>query len=266
MILNISYIQNIFKGYYVKKIIFTLFMLLSSIHVISSQDIILSLPDLPVHSYLSENGEPTGTFIDMYKLMKRKYTKGSIILSGLFPFERSLKNVVEGRADIHLPIIRPENAEQLNLPYDFLPGKLGTAKFVLYTRADDKREINKNNIQNYKIEIRRSHARFFDFSFSEGDNLESIFMKLLNKRIDGVIGPHDIVDSIISKNKYKNIKRQLFKEFEVHFAIPKGSKGERIKTLLTDFVKEFIIDPEYIEINSRVNIPYDNWQPYKMDW
>lgn len=262
----IIYIRSLSENIMFTKIFIIFLLLILFTYSLGTTDIVLSLPELPGKSYFLENGEPTGSFVEMYKLFKKKYKNGTFTLSGLYPFKRSLINVVTGKADIHFPLIKPKYIDINKLPYDFLPIKIGTSRFVLYTRADDKRVITRENIENFIIEVERGHSEDFNFKTIEGNNIENILKKILRGRTDGYIGPHDIADEVIKKYKYKNLKKQLFEEFDVCFIIPKGERGEIVKKALFNFITEMKKDPEFIKINSKVEKPYTNWQPYEMDW
>lgn len=268
MIIGNSFILKISAGEFMKTrgfktAIIVSFLIISGACPVKATDLIFSFPEIPVTSYYDENGEPAGYFIEMYHIFKKNYKKGELTFSGIYPFKRSLMNISQGKADIHFPIIRPPYVDLRKLQYGFLPEKMGVAHFVLYTRADDTREINKETIKDYKIEIQRGHSEYFAFKLIEGNFPEQMLRKLLKGRIDGYIGGQINTDSIIRKHKLRNLKRKLFDTFPVCFAIQKGERGIKIKKAFLEFVRDMKKNPEFIKLNEKVEKTYVDWQPYK---
>ena len=61
-------------------------------------------------------------------------TEGRIKID-VFPYNRSIDNVIKGKADFQLPALRNSRVK-LELPYRFAKEKIGTVSFVIYSHID----------------------------------------------------------------------------------------------------------------------------------
>ena len=73
-----------------------------------------------------------GPFVELAKALAETYTQGKITIE-LFPFTRSIDNVVAGRADFHIPNVRNPAVDSSKLPYRYSTKSLGRVDFVVYS-------------------------------------------------------------------------------------------------------------------------------------
>jgi len=93
----------------------------------SARDLIISMAQLP--KILESPDE--GIFVDMVKAMDNVYD--GKIERKVFPFARSIDNVIKGEADFHLPMIRNTIVPESSLPYAFSTDKTGDVCFVIFS-------------------------------------------------------------------------------------------------------------------------------------
>src|SRR5208282_366233 len=79
---------------------------------VQAKDLKVSLPLIPP---LVESKDK-GILVDLVKAMADEYKDGKITWD-VFPFPRSLENVEKGRADFHMPYIKPVNPEKIPFQY-----------------------------------------------------------------------------------------------------------------------------------------------------
>ena len=79
-----------------------------------------SIAQLPV---LSESPEK-GIFVELVKALDEVYEEGTIEIE-VYPFARSVENVLRGNADFHIPSFRNPVIPESSLPFAFVPEPMG---------------------------------------------------------------------------------------------------------------------------------------------
>ena len=139
--------------------------------------------------------------------------------------------VVEGAADLHLPLLKDPNVPAESLPYAYSTGTFAHVPFILYTsKANTK--VNKDNVQDSKVFVIPAHLGFFKGAKGEM-SVESGLQRLESNEIDGYICAMSQADAYIKDKGLKNIDRHLFFVFEAKAVIPKGEKGQAIDKAFT---------------------------------
>ncbi|NQZ33079.1 MAG: hypothetical protein HRU06_17560 [Oceanospirillaceae bacterium] len=247
------------------KIYTRIFLLCCFIHShVQARDLVASIALLPNLTGLNERGEPVGRLVDVVRAMSDIYQEGEISIK-LYPFARSLDNVVTGRADFHLPIIKPEANNLEGLPYGFSSQSLGKVVFVLYARADKPR-LDINNLSQYHLSTMRGHKMSFNFAITEDTLIKQGIEKVIRGRTDGYIMAMGPTDTYIKRHKIKNIRRVFFAQLERGVAIPKGARGQNIDRLITNILVKLKADGLHILNREWAVEVYDDWQPAQMPW
>ncbi len=230
----------------------------------TAKDLTASLAIIPVQSEIGDDGKPKGTFVEIVKAMSDVYEEGDIIIEQ-YPFARSIANVISGKADFHVPLIKTSNVDVLSLPFVYSTEATNEVVFVLYTRADVA-PIDKSQIKDKLIETQRGHKELFKIKVSEVDSIEQGIRKVVRGRNDGFIMAQGAVDSYIQKNKIKNIRRTFFAVWKSYAVIAKGSRQKEIDDILSKILRKLKASGKIQKIMEKTNKPYIEWQPYKMKW
>ncbi|MBN1980083.1 MAG: hypothetical protein JW795_01020 [Chitinivibrionales bacterium] len=231
------------------------------------RDLKASVGHIPV---LAETPEK-GTFIELIKAIDEVYTEGKIIIN-VYPFPRSVANVIEGLADFHIPLVSDPHVNMDTMPYRFATKPMGTVCIVLYTNINKK--ITKDMILNaipqkpypYIIEMNRGNEAFYDFPSSPISEIMMSYRKLEIGRIDAFLGAQEEGDVMCRELKLKNIRRDLWEAKDDLIVIPKGKKGDEIDKILTESINTLDKNGTLKEIYSRIHLPYKEWQPYKASY
>ena len=221
-----------------------LLLLLTSINAVA-KDYKMSVGKLPLYS----ESKDKGILIDVIKAMDKEYKDGHFIIE-VYPFGRSIDNVIQGKADVHFPTIGKNIWSKESDAYEKELNKRGIRRsscsltkthFALYSnRAKPKIDISK--IQDYKIETDSGHTAFFNKNMQGTVCLPCSLKKLSANRIDGLVFASREIDGMIKDGKFKNIRRQNFKIFGSKFILPVGKKGEELDKLLKRLIKKMIVD------------------------
>ena len=112
------------------------------------RDLKVSLGYLPKIAESPEKGE----FVDLIKAMDEVYTKGNIQIK-VFPINRSIDNVIQGKADFHMPFLKNPAAPLEKMPFRFVSVRIGIVPFVIFSHRE-------NPITSEKLERAKSLRTF----------------------------------------------------------------------------------------------------------
>jgi polar amino acid transport system substrate-binding protein len=243
-----------------------LIMVFLSSGALQAEEITISMAYLPGILETPDNGP----FVDLIKAIDNAYE--GTIKRGVFPFPRSIENVVSGKADFHLPMIRNTLIDESSLPYAYSTSKMGNVVFVIYSHKDNPITVEKINAAKsqkpfpYKIETSGGFESYFDFTVSAASGVDSALKKIDRKRIDGFIFAQEECDHVTKQLKLKNIHRELYNKFDDVFIIPKGAAGKRVDEILTTCLEKMKSDGSMQMLHSKVHLDYQQWQPHQMGW
>jgi len=175
------------------------------------------------------------------------------------PFKRSMDSVIKGQVQFHLPLIQNPQDNEADLPYDHSTETIFHVNFVLY--SNKSKPIDMSNLSNYRIETDAAHVQYFPFKITASANLEGSIRKVDAGRIDGFIFADDAIDPLIKKLGLKNVKRDLYKTFDVKIILPKSAKGGPIDGKLSQAIGALRDSGKYNQIMGMIDHPYGNWQP-----
>jgi len=235
-----------------RMIIILLVLFLSFTFLINAKTIKASFAKMPGYAESVDKG----ILIDFVKAIEK--VLGTKISRTVVPFARSVNNAVSGEADFHLPLIKlPENKNK-NLPYDYSTETIFHVNFVLYTNK--KKPVDIKNIKKANIETDRAHIAYFEFPIKPSAGIGNSLKKLTSGRIDGFIFADVATDPVLKQLKLKNIRRELFKRYDVKIILKKGGRGGNIDKKLSEAITKLRKSGEYNKIMSALDKPYDNWQ------
>ncbi len=204
-------------------------------------------------------------FIDLINAIGE--ATGNIFNIEVVPASRADYLIENKQVDIQYPIIiLPDAKKQKELKYDYAGGVIFKVAFVLYTNKDkpiDIQSLRKGNSKNYKIEVSASRMSDFEYTVIPSNNAEASLTKVSNGTTDGLIFAQPDGDALLKKLGLKNIKRQLWLEYENTFSIQKGGKGGEIDKMLKDGINKLKKSGQFEKImgNYSKTAKYDNWQP-----
>lgn len=226
---------------------------------VEAKDLKASLSILPQHVEVDKDGNLSGGFVEITKAINDVYLQGNISIN-VYPFARSLMNIQSGKADFHLPMIKASNPKLIS-PYTYATECITKVAFVLYTRSDNS-PLDLKNINRYVIDTQRGHKEFFPFNIMENGSIDQGIQKLLKGRIDGYIMEQDAVDNYIRENDINNIRRTLYREWDVCVVIPKGKRQYDINSIISNALRKLKKSGRLQKIIETIHQPYNDWQPY----
>jgi polar amino acid transport system substrate-binding protein len=206
-----------------------------------------------------------GPFVDLVQAMDNAYS-GSIA-RGVYPFPRSIENVLSGKADFHLPMIRNKLVSESSLPYAYSSDKLGDVCFVIYSHKDNPITVDKIKQAKssasfpLKLETSGGFDGYFDFPINTAMSVESALKKVNLKRIDGFIFAQEECDHVTKQEKLSNIHRELYDRFDDVFIIQKGSAGKEVDSILSTILAKMKADGTLADLHKRVHLDFQQWQP-----
>jgi polar amino acid transport system substrate-binding protein len=216
-----------------------------------------------------------GAFVAVVKAMGEVYPDGKISIE-LFPFARSMDNVLHGRADFHIPCFRNPEVDQSKLPYSTVTVKIGTLCMVIYSNEEKPMtakllteaiaDYKNGKAFPYKIEGAAGIESQYPFPVISSAFVDQSLKKTALKRIDAVVWAQEECDLTIKAFKLGNIHREAWRGFEDVIVIANGPEGERINTLLSSLLNQLRDSGKLADLYSKIHLPYNDWQPSKMGW
>ncbi len=232
-------------------------LVILSIPVLQASEWEASLANMPLSAVLDDEGSMTGAYVDLIIAIDK--LAGTQTKINIYPFNRSLHNLVTGQANYHIPLIEIPNKSNDDLPYAFSTETLFEVAFVLYSNKEKPLDIR--NLEKYQLATDSAHVDFFPFKIT-GISCLSCGIKMVNAgHLDGFIFAQNEIDPFIRELKLSNIHRQLYRYFNVKIVIPKGDKGKQIDTFFTKYIGELRETGKYDKLLSPVLFPYQSWQP-----
>ncbi len=215
--------------------------------------------DGPVRISVAElpNAIATPAFVEMMKIAFAKLPGVTLQLTTA-PGARSMAAMMGGDADMHIPVIRPPHED--SLPFAITTSAIYQTTFILYTNTE--KPIDIKDLGKYKIETDPAHLSYFDFPVGAGAGFEPSLQKLAAGRIDGYVFSGAAIDPIVQRLGLKNIHRDVYKQFDVAAALPKGGKGGPVDQLFTKAMQAVADDAGFKAQLQKITAQYrgPDWQ------
>lgn len=212
-----------------------------------------SLAQMPVYAESAEKG----VLVDLVKALAKE--SGQPIKFEVVPFARSMENVTTGKADFHMPLIQVPDGDESKLNYSHSTETIFHVNFVLF--SNKAKPLDMKKLGSYKLETDRAHTGYFPFTVEPTSSLEASLKKVDAGRIDGFIFADFASDPIIKAQKLGNIKRQLYKVFDVKIILPKGGDAKETDKFLSNAIAGLRKSGQFEKIMGPIDVRYDDWQP-----
>lgn len=207
-----------------------------------------------------------GVFVDLIREIDKEYP-GEIEIK-VFPFARSLNNIVMGKADFHMPMIRNKLVSDDSLPYRYVSEIMGHVVFVIYSNKANPITLDKIQTAQkceafpYRIETMRGFKDYFPFPVIDTSQVECSLQKVDSGRADAFIFAQEESDYTIRTLGLNNIHREMYDQFEDVMVIPKGQRGEALDKILSRHIKRLKTNGSWQKMHLKVHLPYAQWQPH----
>lgn len=185
----------------------------------------------------------------------------------IVPGARANFLVETGAVNFFAPDILPVlQVNREKIKYDFSKSSIFPMAFVLYTNKNkpvDIADLKAGNSKKAKVEVDLSQANVFEFKGLESTSLEGSLKRVDSGQIDGFIFSQTTGDALVKKLGLKNIKRQLYGNFEMSFGIPKNSAGTGIDLIIQKAMNELRASKKLETIVGQLQkaAVYEDWQP-----
>ncbi len=205
-----------------------------------------------------ETGKIEGAYIDLLDELEK--TKTVKFKKKVYPFARSLNNVLANKYDLHIPLIKNPIAPLSDLPYQLSDETLFIVPFVLYTNIN--RKIDVSQLNKYQIFTDRAHTSFFPFPIKASTCIPCTLKMVQSGRVDGYIFAQVESDPFVKKFNLSKIKRTLYKNFEVKVVFPKSKRGNNAKECFSKSFGQIEDQKRIKKALTKVLGEYDDWQPW----
>lgn len=221
--------------------------------VINAMEINGTLAKMPVYAESNEKG----VLVDLVKAVS-EVSKNDIDIKVL-PFSASLNLVIFNKRDFHMPLIKNDVINEGDLKYYYSTDTIFHVNFVIYCKKD--KDINAQNIANFKVETDRAHVEYFPFATIPSNSIEKSLEKVNSGEIDAFIFADFATDPYLKQMDNKNIKREFYKRFDVKIVFPKNEKGKQMDLMFSDALSKLRSSGKLEQITGPLDAAFDNWQP-----
>lgn len=240
---------------FVAVIVLSLITGLGNRQVLSAAEYTVSLPKIPT---LAESPDK-GLFVEAVKLLHQ--VAGTTVKILVVPGKRSVRNVLEGVADYHLPMPFPIDFEPdpTVVPYALSTATYCDVPFVLYSPKNTK--VRADNLEGLRLETLSSHTHALGVPVAASDCIPCSLKKVDSGRIDGFIYVAHVADPVLRKLKLQNVRRQLYHHFKGRMVLQNSSRKAELDRFLSDAMQKLHEAGLYERAFSFCHTQYDDWQP-----
>ncbi|MDR3555292.1 MAG: transporter substrate-binding domain-containing protein [Syntrophobacteraceae bacterium] len=214
-----------------------------------------TLAQMPIYAI-----SPTeGVEVNFVQAISR--VSGVPITISVNPFPRSMSYVTQEpiRADFHIPLIKNDIIPEDKLPYYYSEETIFHVNFTIYSLKG--KDVNKDNLSKFKVETDAAHVGYFPFKAIPSNSIEQSLEKVSAGRIDAFVFADNATDPVLKKLGLHNIKRTLYKRFDVKIILPKTERGKQVDKILSAAIEKMRQTGEFQKIQGPIDMPYDDWQP-----
>jgi polar amino acid transport system substrate-binding protein len=214
-----------------------------------------------------------GPFVELVKAIDEAYPEGQI-QRRVFPFLRSLDNVISGAADFHIPVLNNPASDVSALPYRVTSEKLGDVEYVLYSSAAnpltreriDARQRSPGEPPFVIEALTGAPVQFFDFpvrlaTWDESGGVAMGLRRVAAGRLDALIAPQEQSDAVLRELRLRGVHRARGQTFESTIAIARGPAGDALDAILSALLRSLKAEQRWRELFERAHRPYQDWQP-----
>jgi len=236
-----------------KQMIFVSLLGLICLGTLTARELKVSLAQMPVYAESLEKG----VLVDFAKALAA--ASGSSLNMVVVPFKRSMDNVITKQVDLHMPLIKNPLDDEAKLPYSHSTATIFHVNFVIYSNKN--KPLDMANLKQYKLETDAAHVPYFDFNPAPSTSIEGSLKKVDAGRIDGFVFADFACDPIVKGQALNNIKRALYKRYDVKIILPKGAQNGEIDKLLSEAIKKMTAAGSFVKIMGPIDTNYVDWQP-----
>ncbi len=224
---------------------------------LQAANLTVSLAEIPGLAVSDGSGSAEGAMPRLLAIVDEYYEGGDFDFQ-VFPFGRSIQNVVTGKADVHAPLIDTGTGSPPDFQYISEP--LLDVTFVIYSRRDAPLDAS-SDLSSLKVETMIGHSHFFDFAVDEVTSIEIGLKKLVNGRTDAFIMEQDAVDGLIKAQGMSDLHRAKYAVWDSTLIVPAGPEGDALNAALSAAVAKAKTDERYAVAAANVHAPFEDWQP-----
>ncbi|MCC7150837.1 MAG: transporter substrate-binding domain-containing protein [Rubrivivax sp.] len=208
----------------------------------------VSLAQMPGYAESTDKG----VLVDLVKALEK--VSGDKVELQVVPFSRSMTDVQGKKVDLHMPLIQLPGSETGTPKFDYSKETIFHVNFALYSNKSV--DVSPATASKFKVETDQAHVDYFDFPIVASSNIESSLKKVNAGRVDGFIFADVASDPIVKAAALTNIKRQLYKRFDVKVVLPKGERGGAADKWLTENIGKLRASGEYNRIMGMIDTPF----------
>lgn len=110
--------------------------------------------------------------------MAEVYEEGSLSFAR-YPFPRSIQNIVKGKKDFHMPLLKNPLLPEDSLPFRYSTASFAEVTFVIYSHK--KNPISRHDLNKVTYKLQQRHLKLLDFSKEETNKMTAVLGKTFKR-------------------------------------------------------------------------------------
>lgn len=213
----------------------------------------VSLAQMPVYAESLDKG----VLVDLVKALEK--VSGDKVELQVVPFPRSMADVQDKKVDLHMPLIQLPGSETGTAKFDYSTDTIFHVNFTMYsTKGVD---VTPATAPKFKVETELAHVDYFGFPIVPSNSIEGSLKKVNAGRVDAFVFADAACDPVVKSAGLSNLKRQLYKRWDVKVVLPKGARGGAGDKWLAENIAKLRSSGQYDKIMGVLDTPYQDWQP-----
>ncbi|ODU10033.1 MAG: hypothetical protein ABS84_06200 [Rubrivivax sp. SCN 71-131] len=211
----------------------------------------VSLAQMPVYAESADKG----VLVDLVKALEK--VSGDKLELQVVPFQRSMSDVQGKKVDFHMPLIQLPGSETGTPKFDYSKETIFHVNFTLYSTKG--KDVTPATASKFKVETEQAHVDYFDFPIIASSSIEGSLKKVNAGRVDAFVFADTASDPIVKGAGLGNVKRDLFKRFDVKVVLPKGERGGAADKWLSENIGKLRASGDFDRIMGMIDAPFQSW-------
>ena len=196
--------------------------------------------------------DTNSVWYNLSRAIAREWDEGKVVFLPPTSFEKSIENVVGGRADVHFPLMHSAARAEEDLPYRYSSFTLSETPFALYVLKGSDLVERKNltiaSLSKRRIETDTAHAGLFFSSLRGVESIDIGLRRASSGQSDAFLFSAHSADVILKRLKLDNLIRVPYRRVQDKMVLPKGPLGEELDEKLGFIIDRLKDSGEYQKI------------------
>jgi polar amino acid transport system substrate-binding protein len=207
-----------------------------------------------------------GVLVDIVRAIDEVWEDGTIEIV-VFPFGRSIQNVVRGEADFHIPGFVANTVDpSLPTPLARCPVPLGEVEIVIYSHENNP--ISREDIEaamaaggRFPYVIEAGIQEMFAFPTVSSSSTDQSLRKVQAGRVDAYLWPPE-ADILVRDLGLDRLHREFLDRYDDPIIVANTEAGREVSEILAEALTILQQQGRLEGLHAPMHMPFTEWQPH----